>query len=122
MKTTLTASGTANGVDFSDVEIVNPGRCFGNTFLVVAGVGNVGTLFVVEAYHEQDVVEEFASSRFGHLIVLDEGMAEEAVLDGTIDDYVYTESGYCDLSYFGMTKTDECIYSVQSDEFWKLEI
>jgi hypothetical protein len=122
MNTTLTASGISNGIDFSDVEIVNPGKCFGNTFLVSAGVGNVGTLFIVEAYHEQDAVEEFASSRYGHLIVLDEEMTQEAMIEGTIDDYVYTESGYCDLSYFGLTKTDECVYLVKSDEFWKLEI
>lgn len=122
MNTLLTASGIADGVDFSDVEIVNPGKCFGNTFLVLAGVGNVGSMFIVEAYHEQDVVEEFASSKYGHLILLDEEMEKEVMLDGTIDDYIYTESGYCDLSYFGMTKTDECIYSVKSDEFWKLEI
>jgi hypothetical protein len=122
MNTTLTAFGSTNGIDFSDVEIVNPGKCFGNTFLVVAGLGNVGTQFIVEAYHEQDVIEEFASSRFGHLIVLDEELVNEAMLDDTIDDYIYTESGFCDLSYFSMTKTDECVYSVKSEEFWKLEI
>jgi hypothetical protein len=122
MNTLLTASGVADGVDFSEVEIVNPGKCFGNTYLVVAGVGNVGTLFIVEAYHEQDVVEEFASSKYGHLILLGDDMESEAMLDGTIDDYIYTDSGYCDLSYFGITKTDECVYSVKSDEFWKLEI
>jgi hypothetical protein len=79
-------------------------------------------LFIVEAYHEQDVVEEFASSKYGHLILLGDDMESEAMLDGTIDDYIYTDSGYCDLSYFGITKTDECVYSVKSDEFWKLEI
>jgi len=122
MNTTLTASGTVNGYDFSDVEIINPGKCFGNTFLVCAGVGNVGTLFIVEAYHEQDAIEEFADSKYGHLIVLDEDSAEEALLDGTIEEYVHTESGYCDLSYFSLNKTDECLYTVKSEDFWKMEV
>jgi len=122
MKVTLTASGFADGIDFEDVEIVNPGKYFGNTFLVSAGVGNVGTFFIVEAYSEQDVVEEFANSKYGNLILLDEDSTSEAVIDGTLDDYIYTESGYCDLSYFGIRKTDSCVYSVKSEEFWKLEI
>lgn len=122
MNTLLTASGVADGIDFADVEIVNPGKCFGNTFLVFVGIGNVSTPFIVEAYHEQDAIDEFASSKYGHLILIGDEMESEAVIDGTLDDYIYTESGYCDLSYFCLTKTDECVYSVKSDEFWKLEI
>lgn len=122
MNTTLTASGKANDFVFENVEILNPGCNFGNTFLIHAGVGNVSTPFIVEAYHEQDAIEAFADSKFGHLIVLDEEMTEEALLDGTIDDYFYTESGYCDLSYFSLSKTEDCVYSVSSEEFWKLEL
>jgi hypothetical protein len=49
-------------------------------------------------------------------------MVEEAELDGTIEDYLHTESGYVDLSYFSINKTERCIYSVSSEEFWKLEL
>ena len=122
MNTTLRASGKANDWIFDNVEIINPGSNFGNTFLIHAGVGNVSTPFIVEAYHEQDAIEAFADSRLGHLILLDEEMTEEAMLDGTIEDYLYTESGYVDLSYFSIDKTERCVYSVSSEEYWKLEI
>jgi hypothetical protein len=56
------------------------------------------------------------------LILLDEEMVEEAELDGTIEDYLYTETGYVDLSYFSIDKTEWCKYSITADEFWKLEL
>ena len=81
MNTTLTASGKANDWIFDNVTIINPGCNFGNTFLIHAGVGNVSTPFIVEAYHEQDAIEAFADSRLGHLILLDEEMAEDVAAE-----------------------------------------
>ena len=122
METTLTANGYANDVVFENVEVINAGQYFGNTFMVTAGVGNVGIQFIVEAYTEADAIEVFAESKYGHLIVIDEETEQDAILDGCIDDYFYTESGYCDLSYFNLVKTQECKYSISSEQFWKLEI
>jgi hypothetical protein len=122
MNTTLTASGKANDWIFDNVTVINPGCNFGNTFLIHADVGNVSTPYIVEAYHEQDAIEAFADSRLGHLILLDEEMVDEAELDGTIEEYLHTESGYVDLSYFSINKTEWCKYSMTADEFWKLEL
>ena len=122
MEYTLSANGYANDVVFENVEIINPGKNFGNTFLITAGIGFIGTQFIVEAYSEHDAIEEFASSKYGHLIVIDEESEQDAILGDYLDDYFYTESGYCDLSYFSLVKTQECKYSVNSEHFWKLEI
>lgn len=52
--------------------LVNRGAWWGKTYLIEIGIGNGGGLtFVVEASSESDALDEFADSKYSHLIDVD---------------------------------------------------
>jgi len=57
--------------------VVNRGGWFGKTWLIGIGCGISCHYFVVEADCEQDAIDEFVDSRYGHLIKVDEDEVEE---------------------------------------------
>jgi hypothetical protein len=58
--------------------VVNPGGWFGKVWLIQIAIGNsLNPFYAVEADHESDAIDEFADSRFSHLIDIDESDAPE---------------------------------------------
>jgi len=118
MKVKFQSTCKVNGQEFDDCTPVNPGKCFGNAWLISAGKGNWPSYFIVEANSEMNAIEEFAASKFGHLVLVDETYIEEAKLEGYIGEYVLTSSGYIDLGYnFSIVKCDSFIYNFIPETF-----
>jgi len=117
MEIQLSARGFANDFEFEKATVINPGNWFGNTYLINAN----GSLFIVEASDDADAIEEFANSKFGRMILVDEETVEEYTKEGWLDDLTYTESGYVDIvNYFTMHKTQECLYQVEANKYYQM--
>ena len=70
---------TCNGYEYKIHGLINRGEWFGKTWLVCINIANaLNPCFVVEADHEQDLVDAFADSSRSHLIDTDE-MCEACV-------------------------------------------
>ena len=53
--------------------VVNPGGWFGEVWIIQIAIANaLNPFFAVEANSEQDAIDEFADSRYSHLIDVDE--------------------------------------------------
>lgn len=70
----ITAKATFNGQELTDLPVLNPGDCFGKTWLIEIG-GSYWPLFlIVEADSVQDAIDELAENeKFGHNIVVAAG-------------------------------------------------
>lgn len=86
----ITAWGTINGHDLTDILVLNPGDWFGKAWLVELG-GSYSSLYVViEADSMSDAIDELAENeKYGHQIVV----AEEDLGDYPEDDRYYSGSG-----------------------------
>jgi hypothetical protein len=80
--------------------LVNRGGWFGETWLLEVGISNAGSLFfVVEADHEQDAIDEFADSRYAHLIAEDD---PDVINDPDFCSYAGNDSHPVNLDYVGL--------------------
>lgn len=114
MKVELTSSGFANGFEFDEATVINPGYWFGKTFLINSN----GSLFVVEGFNEFDAIDEFASSKYGHMILVSEDIVEDATRHDYLDDFHHTDAGWVDLnSYFSIHPTEHCVYQIRPEDF-----
>lgn len=114
MEVELTSSGFANGYDFDNATVVNPGYWFGKTYLINCS----GSLFIVEGHSEYDAIDEFASSKYGHMILVPEDIVEDAIRHDYLEDFHHTDSGWVDLnSYFSICPTDTCVYQIRPQDF-----
>ena len=66
----ITAS--AKGSTYKVHNLVNRAQWFGKTWLLQIAVGYDSINFVVEADNEQDAIDEFTDSKYGHMIKTDE--------------------------------------------------
>lgn len=74
----ITANGTLNGHDLTDMPVLNPGGWFGKTWLLEIG-GSYWPLFlVVEADSMCDAIDELADNeKYGqHIVVADEDLGD----------------------------------------------
>ena len=74
----ITARGTINGHDLTDVLVLNPGDWFGKAWLVELG-GSYSSLYVViEADSMSDAIDELAENeKYGHqIVVADEDLGD----------------------------------------------
>ena len=86
----ITARGTFNGHELTDMPVLNPGGWYGKTWLLEIG-GSYWPLFlVVEADSMTDAIDELAENeKYGHNIVV----ADEHLGDYPEDDRHYSGSG-----------------------------
>ena len=86
----ITARGTLNGHEFTDILVLNPGDWFGKAWLVEIG-GSYSSLYVViEADSMSDAIDELAENeKYGHQIVV----ADEDLGDYPEGDRHYSGSG-----------------------------
>jgi hypothetical protein len=86
----ITARGTINGHDLTDMPVLNPGGWFGKTWLLEIG-GSYWSLFlIVEANSLTDAIDELAENeKYGHNIVV----ADEDLSDYPEDERHYSGSG-----------------------------
>lgn len=76
--------------------VVNPGGYFGNVWIIQIAIANaLNPFFAVEASSEQDAIDEFADSRYSHLIDVDEEDCPKFIVkDGVFEDGEYEETDY----------------------------
>lgn len=118
MNVTFNSTCKIDGRTVEDCTPVNPGHFPDRGFLVNAGLGNFFSNFLVEAKDVNDAIEEFAASKYGHLIIVDESYIDEAKLEGYIGDYVLTDSGYVDLQYrFNIEECCSFFYTIVPENF-----
>lgn len=86
----ITARGTINGHDLTDIPVLNPGDWFGKAWLVEIG-GSYSSLYVViEADSMSDAIDELAENeKYGHQIVV----ADEDLGDYDLEDCHYSGTG-----------------------------
>ena len=117
MEIQLSARGFANDFEFEGATVINAGNWFGNTYLINAN----GSQFIVEASDDYDAIEQFAGSKYGCMILVDDETVEEYTKEGWMDDLTYTESGYVDIAnYFTMHKTQECVYQIEANKYYQM--
>ena len=104
---TATANFQGSTQTFKVDGLCNKGEWFGKTWLIGIGMGFSTSFFVVEGDNEQDVIDAFVDSKYGHLIKLDEEDIEdeeEVVRAGNCGDPVdLTEVRFlarCKVNYF----------------------
>ena len=86
----ITARGTFNGHDLTDIPVLNPGDWFGKTWLVEIGGSYCPLLLIVEADSMCDAIDELAENeKFGHQIIV----ADENLGDYPEDDRHYSGNG-----------------------------
>jgi len=81
--------------------VVNPGGWFGKVWLIQINIANaLQPTYAVEADTERDAIDEFADSRFSHLIDVPED--DQSETDDEADENGYSHAGndshYVDLS------------------------
>ena len=86
----ITARGTINGHELTDILVLNPGNWFGKAWLVELG-GSYSSLYVViEADSMSDAIDELAENeKYGHQIVV----ADEDLGDYDLENCHYSGTG-----------------------------
>ena len=86
----ITARGTFNGHDLSDIPVLNAGGWFGKTWLIELGGSYTPLFLIVEADSICDAIDELAENdKYGHQIVV----ANEDLGDYPEDDRHYSGTG-----------------------------
>lgn len=68
---TITARGTLNGLELTDVPVLNPGDWFGKAWLIELGGSYTPLFLIVEADSIGDAIDELAENeKYGHQIVV----------------------------------------------------
>ena len=69
----IKARGKFNNHDFTDIPALNPGGCFGRTYLIEIGGSYWPTFLVVEADTVSNAIDEVADSeKYSHHITVDD--------------------------------------------------
>ena len=86
----ITARGTLNGHDLTDIPVLNPGDWFGKAWLVELGGSYCPLFLIVEADSMSDAIDELAEhEKYGHNIIV----ADEDLGDYPEDDRHYSGTG-----------------------------
>ena len=86
----ITARGTINGHELTDILVLNPGDWFGKAWLVEIGGSYSSLYLVIVADSMSDAIDELAENeKYGHQIVV----ADEDLGDYPEDDRHYSGSG-----------------------------
>jgi hypothetical protein len=86
----ITARGTFNGHDLTDIPVINPGDWFGRAWLVEIGGSYSPLCLIVEADSVCDAIDELAEhEKYGHHIIV----AEEDLGDYPEGDRHYSGTG-----------------------------
>jgi hypothetical protein len=74
----ITAKGTLNGQELTDIQVLNPGDWFGKCWLIEIGGSCSPLLLVVEADSASDAIDELADHEKykHHIVVPDEGLGD----------------------------------------------
>jgi hypothetical protein len=72
--TKITASCTFQGHDLTDIPVINPGACFGKTWLIEIGGSYTPLFLVVEADSVSDAIDDLSDDpTYGHQIHVPDG-------------------------------------------------
>ncbi len=97
--------------------LVNRGKWWGETWLLSVAIANaLNPVFVVEAGDEQDAIDEFVDSKYGHLITLSEEDAAE--VDEDYRSYGGNYGVPITLDYVSLFRCKVDYFYKPNDELW----